>query len=369
MPTTWRRSHRHVRRRGFDPGRLRAVCDDARSPTTGASADAAAAAAACGVLRGLFPNRAPQYEPACASYINALPDNGAKTKGLAVGNEVALGTLAFRANDGRSTVVTYTPGSDPGDFRGTNPALPFGPFIRPLALESVSQFRAEGPPDLTSYDYLLNFNEVKSLGSAASVTRTAAQTDLARFHTEPPPRFWTRNMRRFATDGRSVLEHARLMAMLWIAQADATNACFDSKYHFDFWRPQSSIPLAGTDGNPATVEDAGWAPVVPTPNHPEYPAAHACNAAAVATILERYFGSQQGRLHDRQRGNGPDDPVLPLSQDRRLRGRRQERPRLRRHALPQFRQRRRDARDARRQLHRAQLLQAQANGRCGHLAN
>jgi hypothetical protein len=263
------------------------------SPTTGASTNAAAAAAACGVLRGLFPSRAPQYEPACASYINALPDNGAKAKGLAVGNEVALGTLAFRANDGRSTVVTYTPGSDPGDFRGTNPALPFGPFIRPIALESVSQFRAEGPPDLTSFDYVLDFNEVKSLGSAASVKRTAAQTDLARFHTEPPPRFWTRNMRRFATDGRSVLEHARLMAMLWIAQADATNACFDSKYHFEFWRPTSAIQLAGTDGNPATAEDAGWAPVVPTPNHPEYPAAHACNAAAVATILERYFGSQE----------------------------------------------------------------------------
>ncbi len=263
------------------------------SPTTGASVNAAAAAAACGVLRGLFPNRGPQYEPTCASYLAALPNNSAKEKGLAVGNEVALGTLAFRAGDGRSTVVTYTPGSDPGDFRGMNPALLFGPYIRPIALESVSQFRAEGPPDLTSYDYVLDFNEVKSLGSAASIERTAAQTDLARFHTEPPPRFWTRNMGRFATDGRSVLVHARLMAMLWIAQADATIACFDSKYHFDFWRPQSAIPLAGSDGNPATDEDAAWTPVVPTPNHPEYPAAHACNAAAVATILDRYFGKQE----------------------------------------------------------------------------
>jgi hypothetical protein len=263
------------------------------SPTAGASANAAAAAAACGVLRGLFPNRGPQYEPACASYINALPDNGARAKGLAVGNEVAAGTLAFVASDGRSTVVTYTPGSDPGDFRGTNPALPFGPFIRPLALESVSQFRAEGPPELTSYDYARDVNEVKSLGSAASTMRTAAQTDLARFHTEPPPRFWTRNMRRFSTDGRSVLEHARLMAMLWIAQADATIACFDSKYHFDFWRPTSAIQLANTDGNPATLEDAAWAPVVPTPNHPEYPAAHACNAAAVGAILDRYFGDKK----------------------------------------------------------------------------
>lgn len=116
------------------------------SPAAGASANAAAAAAACGVLRGLFPSRAPQYEPACASYIDALPDNGATARGLAVGNEVALGTLALRANDGRSTVVAYLPGSEPGNFRGTAPALPFAPFMRPIALESASQFRAGGPP-------------------------------------------------------------------------------------------------------------------------------------------------------------------------------------------------------------------------------
>jgi hypothetical protein len=174
-----------------------------------------------------------------------------------------------------------------------NPVLAFAPYMRPIALESASQFRADGPPDLTSFSYAKDVNEVKTFGSATSTVRTAAQTDLARFHTGPPPRFWTRNMRRFATDGRSVLEHARLMAMLWVAQADATVACFDSKYHFDFWRPLSAIQLAGTDGNPATLEDPAWAPVVPTPNHPEYPAAHSCNAAAVAAVLNRYFGSDK----------------------------------------------------------------------------
>ena len=263
------------------------------SPVGGASVNAAAAAAACGVLRGLFPSRAPQYEPACQSYLGALPNGSAKTRGIAVGTEVALATLASRANDGRSTVVTYTPGSNPGDFRDTNPALPFAPYVRPFALESASQFRAEGPPDLTSFDYAKDLQEVQALGSAASLERTAAQTDLARFHTEPPPRFWPRNMRRFASDSRSVLQNARLMAMLWVTQADALIACFDSKYYFDFWRPTSAVQLAGTDGNPATTEDLAWAPVVPTPNHPEYPAAHACNGGAVAGILEKYFGGDR----------------------------------------------------------------------------
>lgn len=265
----------------------------ATSPAAGASVNAAAATAACGVLRGLFPNRAPQYEPTCGSYLDSLPEGIAKNRGIAIGEEVAAGTLAARANDGRSTVVTYTPGSDPGDFRGTNPALPFAPFIRPFALASVSQFRAEGPPDLTSFAYARDLNEVKALGSATSTVRTEAQTDLARFATEPPPRWWPRNMRQFATDSRSVLQHARTMAFLWVAQADATNACFDSKYHFEFWRPFSAIQLADTDDNPATEADAAWAPIVPTPNHPEYPAAHACNSAAVGAVLQKVFGGNR----------------------------------------------------------------------------
>lgn len=273
-------------RGGYEP-----FYSEPASPAAGASVNAAAATAACGVLRGLFPNRAPQYEPACKAYLGALPEGKAKARGVAIGNEVAAGTLAARANDGRSTAVTYTPGSEPGDFRGVNPIAPFMRFIRPFALTSASQFRSEGPPDLTSYDYARDVNEVKALGSANSVVRTAEQTDLARFATEPPPRWWPRNMRRFATDGRSVLDHARLMAFLWVAQADSSVACFDSKYYFDFWRPLSAIALADTDGNPATQPDSAWAPVVPTPNHPEYPAAHACNAAAVGSVLKQFYGT------------------------------------------------------------------------------
>jgi len=261
------------------------------TPTAGASVDAAAASAACGVLRGLFPSRAPQYEPACQSYIAALPDGDAKTRGIAIGGEIAAGTLAARAADGRLTAVSYTAGSDPGDFRGINPINVFMPFMRPFVMSSASQFRADGPPDLTSYTYAVDLDETRAYGAAASTVRTPEQTDLARFNTEPPPRFWPRNLRRFVSDARPVVENARLMAMLWVAQADALQACFESKYYFDFWRPLSAIPLADTDGNPATTADPAWTPVVPTPNHPEYPAAHSCNSGAVAVILEKFFGT------------------------------------------------------------------------------
>ena len=263
------------------------------APTAGAAPEAAASAAACRVLAGLFPNRAPQYATPCLPYQASSSGTDATKKGIAVGIEVANGVLALRANDGRSTNIVYVPGSEPGDFRGVNPVGTNSPYVRPFTLTSAAQFRADGPPALGSATYAADFNEVKALGGAGSVVRTAEQEEIARFHTEPPPRFWPRNLRPFSSDDQSLIANARLMAMVWVAQSDVGVACFESKYVYEFWRPQSAIPLADTDGNDATVADAGWLPVVPTPNHPEYPAAHACAAGATAEVLRSFFGTKK----------------------------------------------------------------------------
>lgn len=262
------------------------------APTEGASQEAAAAAAAYRVLFGLFPARSASYQAAYDSYLASLPAGTARDRGVAVGNEVAAATLALRANDGRAVVLApYVPGTAPGQFRGLNPVNRHMPYIKPFAVTSNAQFRASGPPALASAAYTADVNETMALGSAASTTRTAAQLETARFNTEAPPAFWTRNLRSFATTSGSVAEHARVMAMLWVVQADALNTCFESKYSFQFWRPTSAIALADTDGNAATAVDTTWVPVVPTPNHPEYPAAHACATAAAAATLQGYYGT------------------------------------------------------------------------------
>ncbi len=268
----------------------------AAQPTTdtaGASLEAAAAAAAYHTLKGLFPNRTAQYQLAYDSYVASPPNDDAKTRGLQIGQEVAVQIVALRANDGRWTPVTYTPTSLPGRFRGTNPINTFAPFMRPFTLQSASQFRADGPPPLTSVEYAADVNETKALGAANSTVRTAEQTEIARFHTEPPPVFWPRNLRIFATADRGIAENARTMAALWTANADVTIACFESKYHFDSWRPFSAITLADTDGNAATDAAPSWTPVVPTPNHPEYPAAHSCVHGATAEVLRQLFGTKK----------------------------------------------------------------------------
>lgn len=260
----------------------------------GASQEAAVAAAAYRVLQVLFPSRGAIYQGAYDSAVAAIAAGDAKTSGLAIGTAAANAVLTLRQNDGRAVVLAaYVPGTAAGQFRGTNPVGQVNPYVRPFVLQNAAQFRPAGPPVLASAAYESAFNETKALGWSASTTRTAEQTDTARFHTEPPPRFWTRNMLPFASHPATLGEAARLSAMLWVAQADATIACFEAKYFYNAWRPTSAITLADSDGNANTAPDAAWTPVVPTPNHPEYPAAHACNAGAVAEVLRVFHGTRQ----------------------------------------------------------------------------
>lgn len=264
------------------------------TPGAGASIEAAVAAAAYGVLSQLFPNRAAAYQAKYAEALASVSDAAARDQGVALGTEVANAVVAARANDGRATVLpAFVPGTQPGQFRGVNPIGRANQYIRPFSIASAAQFRVAGPPALDSATYAADFNETRDLGGAASTTRTLEQTEIARFNTEPPPRFATRNLRQFARSQPALAENARLMAMLYVTVADLTIGCFESKYHYLAWRPTSAINLADTDGNPDTTADPSWTPVVPSPNHPEYPAAHACTFGGIGEALRRFYGTGQ----------------------------------------------------------------------------
>jgi hypothetical protein len=263
------------------------------SPAAGASQTAAAGAAACSVLGGLFPNRSAQYAADCAPFQAGAGADDAANKGITLGIEVGQAMLAERADDGRDWPENYVPTGEIGHFVPSAPGNPvshFAPYMRPFTLTSAQQFRADGPPDLTSATYAEDLAEVMKLGRAGGAELDAGQQDIARFHTENPGVFWPRNLRPLLARP-TVLENARLAALLWTSFGDATIACFESKYYFDAWRPRTAIPMADKDGNPATTADPAWAPFVGTPNHPEYPAAHACSGGAVAEAVKSYFKS------------------------------------------------------------------------------
>lgn len=277
-------------------GRFRPYAITPSAPAGGASMDAAASAAAYGVLRALFPNRGAQYQAAYDAAVAAIPAGDAKARGLAIGSEVAAGIVALRAGDGRAVVLApYVSASAPGRFRSANPT-PFNryvPFIKPFSLTRIDQFRPPGPPGLDSAAYATAFEGSRRGGGTVSTVRSAEQLEIARFHTETPAVFLTRNFGRFAASTGDIAEAARLMAFIYVVHADAIGACFEAKYFYEAWRPLSAIPLADGDGNPATASDAGWTPVLPTPNHPEYPAAHSCTAGGLGETLKLYYGTRK----------------------------------------------------------------------------
>jgi hypothetical protein len=103
------------------------------------------------------------------------------------------------------------------------------------------------------------------------------------------------SFRRFVGDhGLDVVQAARFLAMVSVTYADAFIACFEAKYHFAFWRPVTAIRAGDTDGNPATVGDPAWTPLLPaTPNHPEYPSAHSCITPASGLVAARFLGTRR----------------------------------------------------------------------------
>jgi vanadium-dependent haloperoxidase-like protein len=115
---------------------------------------------------------------------------------------------------------------------------------------------------------------------------------------------------REITDARQLglAQTARLAAMVNVIAADAGIAVMHAKYRYLFWRPVTAIdptavsadgygPATGyDDGNPATAEQPGWRPLLATPNHPEYPAAHGSLTGAMADVFSAFLGSNQVNL-------------------------------------------------------------------------
>ena len=292
----------------------------------GASLDCAVVEAAYRTLRyyfssfpSLVANLDAYYAEALSNFGGCTADGGA---GTLVGQTAATNIIALRTGDGRMTPIgvtssfpTLPPG--PGVWRFTPPfALPQTPWVanvRPFVLQSPDQFLPDPPPSLQSLEWGEAFDQIEAYGASNSSVRTPEQTFIAKF--------WSANaIRQYNLVGRDIsdarglglLETARLAAMTNLVAADAGMAGFNAKYHYLFWRPVTAIngsldptavtndgfgPVPGyNDGNPATVEQAGWRPLLTTPNHPEYPAAHGFVTSAMAEVFSTFLGTNQINL-------------------------------------------------------------------------
>jgi hypothetical protein len=259
----------------------------------GASPEAAAVAAAHTVLVTLYPQAdlVAALDQAYAASLTSIPDGSAKTKGIAVGESVAAALLALRSADGSAVTLLYTVPPGPGIYQ-PDPAALFVAWgnVTPFALESGSQFRAKGPPALSSARYAADYFEVQSLGVLNNSTRTPDQTEAALFWIENSHITWNNIARIFAEDPeRSLADNARLFALLNLAGVDTTIAVMDTKYTFNFWRPREAIRVGDADGNELTTADSTWTPLTYIGVHPDYVSQHSAYGQAAATVLARVF--------------------------------------------------------------------------------
>lgn len=271
----------------------------AQAGRTGADAAVAAAVAAHDVLVAIFP----KHQEALRSTLDAtLHDAGigaTVAEGKKLGAAAAAAMLARRANDGSQADEAYKPGTRPGQYRFVPGfdfvAAPHWRAVTPFTMHAPEQFRVAPPPALASAAYATDFNEVKATGSkAADARRSTVQTEYAAYWYEFSDSGWNRIARVVARDRpQDLWQRARTFALLNAVMADAYIAGWDSKLHYNLWRPITAIQQAGTDGNPATSADAHWEPMLITPPVQDHPSTHSALGAAAAVVLTQAFGSDR----------------------------------------------------------------------------
>jgi PAP2 superfamily len=281
------------------------------------SPDAAAAAAAYGVLIALYgATQAATLNAAWNAYLAANPSS-VGDPGIAVGQQVAAAMMEFyRAAPNPPAPAVRgceddVDGCQPGEWRPTpsyigSPPIP-APFsamtapwvgaLTPFTLLRSNHFRGEPPPPLTSGRYVREYNEVKTLGAFSStdlteLTRTPEQTVLAYFWSENFAAQFNRALRAIAeADVPDIGDRARLFALANLATADAFITAWESKLHFNFWRPVTAIQEGDDDGNPKTDGDPDWQPLINTPPYPDYTSGANNVTGAMTRILALFFGT------------------------------------------------------------------------------
>ena len=267
----------------------------------GASPVAAALAAAHKTTVALFPAQQAFLDGEFADSAGSIPAGADKNLGITWGEAVADQILALRANDHSGDVVTANFPTGAFWWVRTPPALaapllPNWPSVTTWGVDSIARFRPAPPPVPASADYTAAFDEVKSLGKVDGTARTTDQTQIALFWadgggTATPPGHWFLIARGVSiAQNLSLIENARLFALLGIAEADSGIAAWDAKYYYNLWRPITGIQEADVDGNPNTAPDTTWTPLIATPPFPSYMSGHSTFSSAAARMLGLYLG-------------------------------------------------------------------------------
>jgi hypothetical protein len=258
---------------------------------------AAVATAAHDILVHQFPAQASSLD---TTYLNYLTSQGLALNdaGVLVGQQAAAGIIKARTGDGSfpASFPEFTGGTDPGEWRPTLPTLapmaaPWLGAVTPFALKDSAQLRpAPPPPALTSGEYTHAFNEIKALGAKFNSARTPEETELALFWGTNYLPTWCQVMRDIADANLTDIgDTARLFALAAVATADAIIGAWDTKKYYNVWRPITAVQEGDNDGNPNTIGDPNWLPLLNTPPYPSYTSGATNFTSSVTRTLTLFF--------------------------------------------------------------------------------
>ncbi|WP_299051500.1 vanadium-dependent haloperoxidase [uncultured Nocardioides sp.] len=202
---------------------------------------------------------------------------------------VAAGAESFRPRGGAGSWVLTDVDSTPSQS-ALGRATPF--------LVAPDEVDVPSPLELGTPAYREDLAKVRALGGRTGSDRTAGQTATASFWADDSLGSYTQVLRGLLErdPGRPLAQRVHLVAVFHQVSTDAQIACFAAKYDVQFWRPVTAVREAAPDGypipdgDPRTVPDPAWEPLLETPSHPEFPSAHTVFAGAAEVVLDALAG-------------------------------------------------------------------------------
>lgn len=211
-------------------------------------------------------------------------------RSIAFGKEVAARVFAWAATDGSANVnPPYIPIPGPGLWVPTATTPPVNPYAiqRRLLVPGVRTGTELAPPPPFSADPNSAFYAMVKEVFDISQTLSKKQEDMALYHRDAPGypgggHFVAVLSKAFSTGQPSLDVAVLAYVKAGIASQDAGTVCFIDKYKVNLVRPITYI---------REFIKSDWSPFIPTPNHPEFPSAHAVNSAAIAEMLTNVLGN------------------------------------------------------------------------------
>ena len=274
-------------------------------------------------------------------FMQKIPGGNAKNLGAEWGKYIGRYVVKLRTRDGaepskvnydlkrykrRGDVMQWTPTGpfyDAGEGPAIDPTfasalLPGFGAVTPWVMQSGSQFRAPAFYDPASREFAEEYVEIKELGAAHSRTRTKEQSQIALFWEDgpwgitPPGHFILIAMQVLQHVPMSMVERARAFALISMAMADAGISTWDSKYHHDVIRPETTIRYRAAKMHNPHLKfqlDPGWKSYIPTPPFPTYTSGHSAFGASAMQMLANIIGRDDISIS----GPSPDLVIWPKS--------------------------------------------------------